>query len=188
MKSARVAPEFSRPVKVRSLEPGVNELRIEADAGEREALARRFDLVAIGDLAATIRLTPDAARRTVRLEGNLTAEITQTCVVTLEPIERRIEAPIERLYADDAPRELAGDVTALDEIEDLPDPIVGGAIDVGEAAAEQLALEIDPFPRRADARFRGYMDAAGPPDSMEARPQGPFAVLAKLKGRSNEDG
>lgn len=183
MNSARLAPEFSRAVQVRSLEPGVNELRIEADAGEREALARRFDLVAIGGLAATIRLTSDATGRTVRLEGNLTAEITQTCVVTLEPIERHIEAPIERLYADDALRELAGDVTALDEIE-----AVGGAIDVGEAAAEQLALEIDPFPRRADARFPGYADGAGPPDSVEARPQGPFAVLAKFKGRSNEDG
>ena len=45
------APEFSRPVRIDTLgERAAACLRIEADAGERTALARRFGLVAIDRL------------------------------------------------------------------------------------------------------------------------------------------
>lgn len=54
----------------------------------------------------------------------------------------------------------------------------GGAIDLGEAVAQTLALAIDPFPRgpNADAALR----AAGVIGEEDA---GPFAVLKALKDK-----
>lgn len=43
--------------------------------------------------------------------------------------------------------------------EDLSEPIDGGRIDVGEATAGQHALELDPFPPRADETFAALADA-----------------------------
>ncbi len=40
-------PEFSRPALMEQLKPGLSEMRVEADAEERAALARRFGIVSI---------------------------------------------------------------------------------------------------------------------------------------------
>ena len=55
-------------------------------------------------------------------------------------------------------------------------PIENGAIDLGEAAAETLALALDPFPRSPGAD--AALAEAGVLGESEA---GPFAALADLK-------
>ena len=52
------------------------------------------------------------------------------------------------------------------------------SIDIGEAAAETLALALDPYPRAPDAGEA--LKAAGVKGEEEA---GPFAALAALKGK-----
>jgi hypothetical protein len=47
-------------------------------------------------------------------------------------------------------------------------------LDLGEAAAEQLALALDPYPRKPDARLLG---------AAEDPPGFPFAALAPLARR-----
>lgn len=172
-------PELSRPTLTESLKPGVKDIRIEADARERAALARRFGIVSIESLAAVLRLAVRADRRSVRVSGTIAADVTQTCVVSLEPMKNHIDAPIERLYGEDVQEESVGSVLYLDDLEDVPEPIVAGAIDVGEAVAEQLALELDPFPRRPGVTFEGYR--AGDGKGTQEGEQGPFAVLARIK-------
>ncbi len=59
------------------------------------------------------------------------------------------------------------DLEAPDQI-----PYAGGVIDLGEAAAEQLALALDPYPQKPDA------------EALEAEEDvvpHPFAALAKLR-------
>ena len=173
-------PEFSRPTLMESLKPGVNEFHVEAGPEERAALARRFGLVSIEHLAADLQLAARADRRSVRVTGTVVADVTQTCVVTLEPVKNHIDAPLDRLYGEDVPQEPVSSVVYLDDLEDVPDPVVAGAIDVGEAVAEQLALELDPFPRRPGVIFEGYRAADGKGTAEEGE-QGPFAVLARMK-------
>ncbi len=57
--------------------------------------------------------------------------------------------------------------------EDPPEPLTGGAVDLGALAVEAVALGLDPFPRKPDAK---------PVDVTigEAR-DNPFAALAALK-------
>ena len=61
-----------------------------------------------------------------------------------------------------------------------PEPVSGGAIDLGETVAQQFALALDPYPRCPDASI----EALGA-EPQGARPEegGPFAALARLKRR-----
>lgn len=185
-------PEFSRVVEAESLDRDGTAMTIEADAGERARLAKRFGLLALDSLSASLRLTPEKGGRLVRLEGTLSADVTQSCVVTLEALKTRVETALERLYdtsADAAPpAEAAFDVEAQDPPEAAPD----GRIDVGEAAAEELSLALDPFPRKPGITFSGYAvgpgsgtgagDAAAKGEGGErGAPGGPFAILESIK-------
>ena len=90
-------PEFSRTVALTDLAGG--EIRIDAEAGERAALARRLGLVALDSLDATVRLVVKEGGDVVRLRGTLRADVTQSCVVTLEPVRSSVEVPFERHYS-----------------------------------------------------------------------------------------
>ena len=175
------APEFSRPVLVESLPDEGETFDIEADALERQALAKRFGLLSLEALTARILLTPAAGGAAASARGSLAAQLTQSCVVSLKPVESRIEATFERFYGHRTkPGASAGiDIGPLAEEEDFPEPLRAGAIDLGEAAAEQLALELDPFPRVKDAAFAGYSSGGEPAAAAVA--EGSFAALAKLK-------
>ncbi len=175
-------PEFFRPVALTDLAGG--EIRITAKTDERTALARRLGLVALDSLDATVRLDVKEGGDVVRLRGTLRADVTQACVVTLAPVRSLVEAPFERQYAPvegPAPK-VPGDIEP--DGEDPPEPLAGDTVDLGEAVAEQLALEIEPFPRNPDAAFGGYVSGPAGAEDAEGRanPPGPFAALAAIKG------
>ena len=81
----------------------------------------------------------------------------QTCVVTLETMSNNIEGGLDLLYdsnfkaTDEKLKSLDIDVSC--EKHDNFESLTEGHIDIGEAVAEQLALEIDPFPRKLGVPF-----------------------------------
>jgi len=166
----RDAPEFSRPVDIRGLtaEP----VRIEADEAEREALARRFDLVAIARLEAVLAFEADGPE--IAATGALEADIVQSCAVSGDELPVSIREPLAlRFVPETAPtdEEIELEEADLDEI-----PYSGTVFDLGEAVAQSLALAIDPYATGPDAdrvrREKGLSDQAA---------SGPFAALAALK-------
>ena len=183
-------PPFSRLVDVRSLPAAGLDREVEADAAEREALARAFDAPAIARLWGAYRIRP-ASRGQVVVRGAARARLTRLCVVTLEPFETEIEEPVDVVFAPDSARPARGHVTTgrvPDEETDLaalaapdpPDPIVDGRIDLGALTAEFVALGLDPYPRRPGVEFAGG-DAAAAPES-------PFAGLAGRPPAPKGDG
>ena len=100
----------------------------------------------------------------------------QSCSVTGDPVPVAIDEPVDLLFVAEP-----GD--AQDEIElseDACDTMFhdGAAIDLGEAAAETMALALDPFPRGPGAE--ACLKQAGVLGEEEA---GPFAALAALKDK-----
>ena len=177
------APEFSRPIDVESLGDSPIRLDIHADADERANLARRFGLVEVQSLSASVTLERDATGD-VRLSGRLKAEIVQTCVVSLEPVRSTIDARFDRVFSSTAETgaDSAEEVFLAPDDDELVEPLSGGIVDAGEAVAETLGLEIDPFPRAPGAIFTGA--ETGSSDKAEdIEKSGPFAALAKLKTR-----
>ncbi len=166
-------PEFSRPFRLGLVGESGKRIELSADAAERAALARRFHLPEIGRLEAELelRLEPGGA---VRARGRLRAEVVQECVVTLEPVPERVDAPLEL-------RLLPEGVEPSDDDPDSPDDIesVGDVADLGEAVAEQLALALNPYPRAPGAELPSELEAG--PEPEEPAPRNPFAALSKLK-------
>ncbi|MCT6647115.1 DUF177 domain-containing protein, partial [Enterococcus faecalis] len=74
-----------------------------------------------------------------------------------------------------APQEADEIEVTLDE--DDVDPIEDGKIDLGQYAVEQLALSLDPFPRKPGAEF------VQPEEPAEISP---FAALKALKPRDEQ--
>jgi uncharacterized metal-binding protein YceD (DUF177 family) len=170
------APEFSRPIALDRIGLKEKSYQISADARECAALAKRLGIPAVGSFDATIRLRLTGGGGLVRLSGRIKAALTQICVVTLEPIPTAVEEDFTRVYSVEAGDEMAEVVVEMDE-DDVPDPIENGQIDIGEAAAEHLALAMDPFPRAADAAFAAPDE---PVEEPEVKPS-PFAGLAALR-------
>ena len=178
MTSDHAPPEFSRPVLVDQLPAKVSRQTITAEPGERVALAKRLDLVELISLSAKIELQPLARSGFIRVNGRLTAQVIQTCVVTLAPLAAMVEEDFELTFA---PPEAALDEEEEIELsweqQDPPDPIIDGIIDIGEVVAEHLALALDPFPRAPDAAFQPPPEE---PEISNGRPN-PFAVLSSLR-------
>ena len=191
--------EFSLPINAAVLGQGERRLTIEATRMERAGLAERFGIPALDYLSADIVLTVDDGGdcgndgnggRQVKAVGRLKARVVQLCVVSLEPVTTNIDAAFERLFVEGAPENGwewgPEDVEIhLDEnLKDAPDTMTGGFFDLGEALAEQLALEIPPFPRAEAAFLKENPGGIEPEEGWKAEEtsgESPFAVLKKLK-------
>jgi uncharacterized metal-binding protein YceD (DUF177 family) len=147
-------------------------LDLVADEAEREALARRFGLVAIDRLQASVTLEADG--EIVTGEGTLSAEIVQSCAVSGDDLPVTIAEPLDLRFVPEAPVEQEEVELAEEELDEIP--YSGTAFDLGEAVAQSLALAIDPYATGPDAdAVREEVGLA------EESPSGPFAALAALK-------
>ncbi|MEZ0242158.1 MAG: DUF177 domain-containing protein [Sphingomonas sp.] len=174
-------PEFSRPQPLDRIGAGAKNERVEANEGERAALARRFDLIAVESLAADYALHCEGDA--VRARGHLSARVTQACVVTGDPVPARVEEDFDLRFlpeSDSGDDELEVDSGELDTIF-----YSGGSIDLGEAAAETLALALDPFPRSEGAAQ--VLKAAGVVGEDEVQPFNAFAALKDKLGKPKSD-
>ncbi|MES2020926.1 MAG: DUF177 domain-containing protein [Pseudomonadota bacterium] len=173
------APEFSRLERIDTIGEGARSVSITADAAERSALAERFGLLAVDRLEATFRVQRDAAGVVAR--GEVRAAVVQACSVTEEPLPVTVSEDVALRFVTEqeaaAEEEIELDLDALDTM-----PYDGAAIDLGEAAAETMALALDPFPRGPNAA--AALRAAGVISEEEAKPAG---ALAGLKGLLAKD-
>lgn len=174
-----MTPEFSRPVRIDTLGGTPRSLSIEADEAERSALAERFGLVSIARLEAETALTRSG--EAVVAAGRLSADVTQSCVATGEPVEASVD---EAFRIEFRPAPQGGEADEEIELSENELDIVfydGASVDVGEAVAETLSLNLDPYPRSPAAEEA--LRAAGVKSEEEARAESsPFAVLKGLKG------
>lgn len=172
---------WSVPVRVAEIPEGGRKFELVADETTRADIARFAALRDLPRLTATFEVTrqgPDG----LRVEGEISATVGQSCVVTLEPLESDIREEIDLVFAP-----AASDHADTEEDEDAeifnpqePEPLIGGMVDLGGLATEFLIVGIDPYPRKADATF----EQLAPADESEH----PFAALAALKkGPDNKE-
>ncbi len=150
--SAAPPPEFSRPVPIDRIGKGDDRpVRITADAGERAALASRFGLNRLDRLDADYTLAAVAGGWVAT--GSLSANAVQACVATGDDVPARIDAPFTIRFVPEAALTSATPDEEVELEEDALDMMAvdDGRIDMGEAVAQTLALELDPFPRSPDA-------------------------------------
>ncbi len=157
---------WSVPVAVNDIPETGLHMEIEASAVVRAAVAELAAVRDLPELSAVFDLTRQGAG--AHVSGHVHALVGQTCVISLEPMESRLDEAIEVTFSPST------EATSADD-EELPEPLVGGAIDLGALATEFLLLGIDPYPRKAGVQFM--------PPKAEEGGEHPFAALETLKKR-----
>jgi uncharacterized metal-binding protein YceD (DUF177 family) len=150
-----------------------------ADEGERAAIARWAGILSLGRMDTKVEIKKLGPVR-FGLDFTLSAEVTQACVVTLEPVAARLEHRFHRelLFAGPSRHkpvpESAPDVV-LDSLEEEgPEEISSLHYDLAAPVLEEFALALDPYPRCPGVAFE-------PPPEAVVAPESPFAVLKSLK-------
>jgi uncharacterized metal-binding protein YceD (DUF177 family) len=178
-------PEFSYLINCNKVLETGRTFETEASSQECMALAKRFGLLSLDRL----KLKAFASRQSadvVLLQCDFSADYVQECIVSLKPLKKKIDCTFERIYSSSSKCNF-GRVCEPDEeyihnvedVQDLPDPIIDGYFNLGESVAEQLSLEIEPFPRSIDESFDGFSNSQYEQGGEQRA--SPFAVLEQLK-------
>ncbi|MFL6753071.1 MAG: YceD family protein [Sphingomicrobium sp.] len=164
---------FAHRLKLDQLRDG-ERIDLDADEGERAAIARRLGLEGLDRLEAHAVIARTG--EIVRAEGRVLASLAQSCVVTSEPVAAHVDEPFQLVFVPEPQGPAADDEIELGEEDCDVVFYEGGAIDLGTAIADTLALSLDPYPRSASAD--AALKEAGIMTEAEASP---FAALAGLK-------
>jgi len=169
-----ISPIFSRPMRVSGLGDKPTTRSIEAKPAELTALATLFNLPDIQTLRGHFTLTHQRAG-TITAHLTLSARLTQTCVVTLEPFESDLHESTELLFVPAASIKESAEIDLDPETLEAPDeiPYTAETIDLGAVLAEQLALSLNPYPKKPGATLEPTTDN---------HPQNPFAALLRKPG------
>lgn len=158
--------EMARPVAIDRIGSGGLQMTVEATPSERDSIAQRLMLPGVSALQCRFDLKR-LAGSVIAAQGALAATVTQTCVVTLDEFDAAVAEEFEVRFVPAGTESDDDDPDAPDEL-----PYPAGAIDLGEAAIEQLALALDPYPRKPGLAESETDDESEP---------SPFAALAALR-------
>jgi len=160
-----MTPELHRPVSLDRIGPQGLDVTIDATPDECVALARRMNVPAVLNVSCVFHLIREG-RDVVQARGALHARVMQTCVISLEDFKASVEEVFQVRFVPSGEETEDIDPESEDEI-----PFEGNSLDLGEAAAEQLGLALDPYPRMPGVEMPEVAD-----DPMPH----PFAALRRL--------
>jgi uncharacterized metal-binding protein YceD (DUF177 family) len=150
---------------------------VTAKDDELPALAQWIGVDAVTKFEGRVALRKLSQTR-FTYEADLTVDVVQACVVTLEPVRSRIEKHFSRtLHVTQGPVAMRETVLVSPADDDSPEEIENPRFDLAAPLIEELTLAIDPYPRAPGVAF----ETPGPAKTAE---DSPFAVLKQLKGSS----
>ncbi|HLJ52140.1 MAG TPA: DUF177 domain-containing protein [Rhizomicrobium sp.] len=167
------SPPLERIYNLGRLARAGDEVSITAKPDELLRIAQWLEVRALDALTARVSLQKLSPER-FDYEAEMRAEVTQDCVVTLEPVHSLIERRVRRELHFAETGLLAAEISVDAEVDDVREEISTLHYDLAAPLLEELALAIDPYPRAPGVTF-------SPPFDEEGAPESPFAVLKNLK-------
>ncbi|SES68289.1 Uncharacterized metal-binding protein YceD, DUF177 family [Paracoccus homiensis] len=159
-------------LRVAHLNPRVpTEFDLQPDDVTRAAITEELDLEGLPKLRFQGQLRADGADSWV-LDGTLTAQVVQSCIITLKPVRSTIRETVARHYTPHLGEPEGEEVEMPDE---TLEPL-GQFIDLSAVMIEELALALPEYPRASGAELPG----SAVEDAPEADTRRPFADLDKL--------
>lgn len=167
---------FSYPIKIEDLKQSDYKYELKADAEELEDITQVLQVEKVHKFEAEILLKLNNRTNNLRVWGKVFVKIELKSVITLNNFIKDYEIPFELNFDT---RATYNDIKELEcNIEDeVPDIIENGCINLADIAIEQVALNLEDYPR-AEGEF---FDSSLYCDIEEPKKENPFAVLAKLK-------
>jgi uncharacterized metal-binding protein YceD (DUF177 family) len=170
------APPLQHLFDLGDLSQSGSVVKVEAGGDELARIAKWAGVDAVSRFAAVVNLRRLSQAR-FNFDADLDADIVQSCVVTLEPVQSHITRHVAReLYLAARMSAEEGELTLSAGDDDVPETITSLSYDLAAPLLEEFALAIDPYPRKEGAAF-------APPADRQVAPESPFAVLKSLKER-----
>ena len=167
---------FSYPIEVEALGAGLKKYQIKAKEKELLHLAEVLKIPAIKSCEAEIFLENSHKTHHLDVSGKIKAVITQTSVISLEDFDREYDFSFEMFFDTKATYKDIRDMEPEFD-DDVPDILEQGKIDLGNIIIEQIALQLDDYPRKEGEVFSFVSEF----DEETTQAQNPFNVLKKLK-------
>ena len=159
---------------------------LQPDAEARAAIAAQLGLSALKKLRFTGHIAPFGARGW-SLVGTLGATVVQPCVVTLEPVSTRIDEPVERRYLPAELLEVADPGSETEMPEDTSTDPLGPILSAHDVMIESLLLALPEYPRSQNAELGDAVFAEDGVTPLRDEDTKPFAGLAALRDRLEDD-
>ena len=168
------------PVAVEDVPESGEHFDLTADSQTRAAIGKVAGLRDLPRLEANFDVSRQGGGG-LRVAGRIAATVSQTCVVTLDPVANEVAEDVDLLFVPQASVAEAGGAatTKPNEREYEIEPLTGGVVDLGALATELLILGLDPYPRMPGAVFQAPEETAAS--------EGPFSALAALQKGRNAD-
>jgi len=161
------------------------EFELRPDNAERKAIADRLGVSALKKLRFAGFVLPDG-ESDWRLEATLGATVTQPCVVTLAPVNTRIDETIVRRFVPMPSEVPDGEEFEMPEDETV-EPL-SETVNLSQVMEEALALALPEWPRAKGVEPIDISVAAPGIKPMTDDDVKPFSSLKSLKDKLSDDG
>ena len=172
--------KFSYPVKIDELSQKEYKFSLDADASEREDIKAVLQVEGVDRFCADIFLKLNLREHLLRVWGTAEADLVLQSVISLNNFQKHYQADFELIFDTKATYR---DIKEMDNgiNSDIPDVVLNGTINLADIALEQIALQMEDYPRAEGEVFDFSPYASAKDDERDANQENPFAVLAKLK-------
>ena len=167
---------FSHILSVDDISNSEKLYKINANNQELELIAEILKVPEVKDFKADIYVKHQNKNTIIDVWGRVSSLITRQSVISLEYFNKKYVSEFS-LQFDTKLTE--NQVRELEEegVENIPDVVVGGKIDLCQIAIEQIALELEDYPRKKGEVFSFSSEFSEEDDKQE----NPFKILEKLK-------
>jgi len=147
---------------------------LEPTGEENEEIQKRLGLKGLKRFKAQVSMEKDPHVSLIRLHIHLSAQVVQSCVVTLESIEEKMEEAVD-LILKPGPLE-ESDFEHIPEILELPK---NGKVDIGEIMIQNLGLMLPQFPKKSEIKTFLF-ELSSENLKEEKTKKNPFEALKKI--------
>lgn len=167
---------FSYPVKTDELNQNQYKYVIHADKDELEDITRILQVESVRRFHAEVYLKKFPKENLLKVWGTVEARIELKSVISLENFFNNMKVPFELNFDTVATyQDIRNADTGIND--DVPDIIINNTINLADICIEQIALNLDDYPRAEGEKF----DYSQYDNSEPEKKENPFAVLKKLK-------
>ena len=167
---------FSYPVKTDELNQNQYKYVIHADKDELEDITRILQVESVRRFHAEVYLKKFPKENLLKVWGTVEARIELKSVISLENFFSNMKVPFELNFDTVATyQDIRDEDTDIND--DVPDIIINNTINLADICIEQIALNLDDYPRAEGEVF----DYSKYDNSEPEKKENPFAVLKKLK-------
>ncbi len=166
--------DFSYSLKLEDIKQSVQKYTLRANKEELEYIAQIMKVPAVKGFVGEINVQLHGREHMLNVWGKVSAEVEHISVVSLEHFIRPYHIDFEMKF-DTRRQACEAKEEEFDIDEEIIDGLTDGGIDLGAIALEQLALELDDFPRQEGEVFNFKSEF----DEETTIKSNPFSVLKK---------